>query len=242
MERLSGKIAIVTGAAQGIGAAIATRFAAEGATVFACDINRAQTGSSKTGIHQRHLDVSDIDGWRALVGEILDSRRRIDILVNNAGIVLDYAQIIETDLENYERVVAVNQTGTFLGMQAVLPSMKSARAGSIVNISSIWGSVGAAGAAAYHAAKGAVRNMTKNAAISYAADGVRVNSVHPGLIWTPLIEAQSDEMNKAIIAVTPMGRMGTPDEVAAACLFLASDESSFVTGAELNVDGGYLAQ
>jgi NAD(P)-dependent dehydrogenase (short-subunit alcohol dehydrogenase family) len=127
-------------------------------------------------------------------------------------------------------------------MKAVLPIMRKAGKGSIVNFSSIWGNVGVAGAAAYSAGKGGVRNLTKNAAISYAPENIRVNSVHPGLIRTPLVEAQSDAMNAGIIAATPMGRMGTPREVANVCLFLASDESSFVTGSELVVDGGYLAQ
>ena len=120
--------------------------------------------------------------------------------------------------------------------------MLSAKRGSIVNFSSIWGNAGVPGAAAYSATKGAVRNLTKNAAVTYASENVRVNSIHPGLIRTPLVDAQSLEMNSGIIAQTPMGRMGTPEEVAAACLFLASDEASFVTGSELVVDGGYLAQ
>jgi NAD(P)-dependent dehydrogenase (short-subunit alcohol dehydrogenase family) len=127
-------------------------------------------------------------------------------------------------------------------MQAVLPSMRAAKRGSIINFASIWGNVGVPGAAAYNAAKGGVRNMTKNAAVTYAPENIRVNSVHPGLIRTPLVEAQSDDMNAGIIKSTPMGRMGTPEEVAAGCVFLAGDESSFVTGSELVIDGGYLAQ
>jgi NAD(P)-dependent dehydrogenase (short-subunit alcohol dehydrogenase family) len=139
-------------------------------------------------------------------------------------------------------VLAVNLTGSFIGMQAVLPAMRKASKGSIINFSSIWGNVGVPGAAAYNAAKGGVRNMTKNAAVTYAKENIRVNSVHPGLIRTPLVTAQPDEMNAGIIAQTPMGRMGTPMEVAQGCLFLASDDSSFVTGSELIIDGGYLAQ
>lgn len=162
--------------------------------------------------------------------------------MNNAGIVFNYGQILDTSLADWNKVIGVNLTGSFLGMQAVLPAMRKARSGSIVNFSSIWGNVGVPGAAAYNAAKGGVRNMTKNAAVSYAPDNVRVNSVHPGLIRTPLVTAQSEEMNNGIISNTPMGRMGTPEEVAQCCLFLASDDSSFVTGSELVVDGGYLAQ
>jgi NAD(P)-dependent dehydrogenase (short-subunit alcohol dehydrogenase family) len=127
-------------------------------------------------------------------------------------------------------------------MQAVLPAMRKARQGSIIDFSSIWGNVGVPGAAAYNAAKGGVRNMTKNAAVTYATENIRVNSVHPGLIRTSLIDAQADGITKGIIAQTPMGRMGSPEEVAQGCVFLASDESSFVTGSELVIDGGYLAQ
>ena len=162
--------------------------------------------------------------------------------MNNAGIVHCYEPLHGTDMASWQRVIAVNLTGSFLGMQRVLPAMREARRGSIVNFSSIWGTVGVAGAAAYHAAKGAIRNLTKHAAVTYAPENIRVNSVHPGLIRTPLVEAQSDEMNAGIIGQTPMGRMGTPLEVAQGCLYLASDESSFVTGSELVIDGGYLAQ
>ncbi|MGF6976544.1 NAD(P)-dependent dehydrogenase (short-subunit alcohol dehydrogenase family) [Paraburkholderia sp. JPY465] len=144
--------------------------------------------------------------------------------------------------QQWDHVLAVNLTGSFLGLQAVLPSMRAAKHGSIINFSSIWGNVGVPGAAAYNAAKGGVRNMTKNAAVTYAPENIRVNSVHPGLICTPLVEAQSDDMNAGIIKSTPMARMGTPEEVAAGCVFLASDESSFMTGSELVIDGGYLAQ
>lgn len=239
MPRLDGKIAIVTGAAQGIGLAIANLFAEEGATVIAGDVKQTGTFDAYESVM---LDVSRAEDWQRAVGATLARHGRIDILINNAGIVACYEQIHGTDMDSWNRVIAVNQTGTFLGMQAVLAPMRAAGKGSIVNFSSIWGSVGAPGAAAYHAAKGAVRNMTKNAAVSYAKENIRVNSVHPGLIWTPLIEAQSTEMNAAIVGQTPMGRMGQAMEVAQGCLFLASDEASFVTGAELNIDGGYLAQ
>ena len=145
-------------------------------------------------------------------------------------------------MESWNQVLGVNLTGSFLGMQAVLPAMLKAGRGSIINFSSIWGNVGVGGAAALSAAKGGVRNMSKNAAVTYAKENIRVNSVHPGLIRTPLVEAQSNEMNAGIIAQTPMGRMGTPLEVAQGCLLLASDDSSFVAGSELVIDGGYLAQ
>jgi NAD(P)-dependent dehydrogenase (short-subunit alcohol dehydrogenase family) len=239
MGRLDGKVALVSGAAQGIGRAVAELFAEEGAIVHAGDIKPVAPARN---IEPLTLDVTRPEDWAKAVDTILARHGRLDILVNNAGIVRAYEQMLETDLEAWNAVVAVNLTGSFLGIKAVLPAMRKAGKGSIVNFSSIWGSVGVAGAAAYNAAKGGVRNMTKNAAVTYAGENIRVNSVHPGLIRTPLVVAQSDEMNAGIIAKTPMGRMGTPLEVARGCLFLASDEASFITGAELVIDGGYLAQ
>ncbi len=239
MGRLDGKVALVSGAAQGIGRAVAELFAEEGAIVHAGDLKPVTPARN---IEPLTLDVTRPEDWAKAVDTILAKHGTLDILVNNAGIVRAYEQMLETDLEAWNAVVAVNLTGSFLGIKAVLPAMRKAGKGSIVNFSSIWGSVGVAGAAAYNAAKGGVRNMTKNAAVTYAGENIRVNSVHPGLIRTPLVVAQSDEMNAGIIAKTPMGRMGTPLEVARGCLFLASDEASFITGAELVIDGGYLAQ
>jgi NAD(P)-dependent dehydrogenase (short-subunit alcohol dehydrogenase family) len=239
MGKLEGKVALVSGAAQGIGRAVAELFVEEGALVYAGDIKDVASGK---GIEPVTLDVTKPDDWKRVVDAIVAKRGRIDVLINNAGIVRAYGQVADTELDDFNAVVAVNLTGAFLGMKAVLAPMRKAGKGSIVNFSSIWGNVGVGGAAAYSAGKGGVRNLTKNAAISYAAENIRVNSVHPGLIRTPLVEAQSDEMNAGIIAATPMGRMGTPREVANVCLFLASDDSSFVTGSELIVDGGYLAQ
>ncbi|MBN9015827.1 MAG: SDR family oxidoreductase [Rhizobiales bacterium] len=239
MARLSGKIVLVSGAAQGIGRAVAELFAEEGATVYAGDVRPV---APAPGIVPLSLDVTRESDWAAAVDRVLAEQGHLDVLVNNAGIVKAYGPVLDTPLDAWNEVVGVNLTGSFLGMKAVIPAMQSAGKGSIVNFCSIWGNVGVAGAAAYNAAKGGVRNMTKNAAVTHASENIRVNSVHPGLIRTPLVEAQSDAMNAGIIAQTPMGRMGSPREVAQACLFLASDESSFVTGSELVVDGGYLAQ
>ncbi|MDE3738807.1 SDR family oxidoreductase [Pseudomonas resinovorans] len=148
----------------------------------------------------------------------------------------------ELQMKEWLQMIAVDQTGVFLGMREVIPVVRKQRRGSIINISSIWGSAAVAGAHSYHAAKGAVRNMSKNAAMTYVADGIRVNSVHPGFIHTALTDAQAPELNEVVIASTPMKRGGQPIEVAYGCLFLASDESSYVTGTELVIDGGYLAQ
>lgn len=240
MKRLEGKVALVTGGAQGIGLAVVEAFVPEGAIVVAGDVKAPATAPS--GWSHEHLDVSSADDWKRVVDAILAAHGRIDVLVNNAGIVACYEPVHGTDIDSWNRVIAVNLTGSFLGMQAVLPPMRKAGRGSIINFSSIWGNVGVPGAAAYNAAKGGVRNMTKNAAVTYARENIRVNSVHPGLIRTPLVEAQSAEMNDGIIAQTPMGRMGEPAEIAAGCVFLASDEWSFMVGSELVIDGGYLAQ
>lgn len=239
MDRLKGKVALVTGGAQGIGRAVAELFAEEGAIVIAGDV---KPGEAAKGIDYVTLDVSKQADWARVVDGILAKHGRIDVLVNNAGIVKNYGPVHDTDAESWERVIAVNLTGSFIGMQAVLPAMRKAGKGSIINFSSIWGNVGVPGAAAYNAAKGGVRNMTKNAAVTYAKENIRVNSVHPGLIRTPLVMAQPEDMNAGIIAQTPMGRMGSPREIAYGCLFLASDDSSFMTGGELVIDGGYLAQ
>ncbi|MEO3854556.1 SDR family NAD(P)-dependent oxidoreductase [Acrocarpospora sp. B8E8] len=236
--RLTDKIAIVTGAASGIGAATAERFAAEGAVVYAADIAADPRDDGRT--FYRRLDVADLDSWGTLVAEIADRHGRIDVLFNCAGFVGSYDSLTEIDLDDWHRIVAVNQTGVFYGMRSVIPVMRQARAGAVVNMSSAWGLIGSAGVSAYQAAKGAVTVMTKNAAMSYAADGIRVNSVHPGLITTPMTDAQDPEISAELVRQTPLGRAGRADEVASAALFLASDEASFITGAQLVVDGGLI--
>ena len=240
MSRLDGKVAIVTGGAQGIGHAVASLFAAEGATVVAADIKDPVAGYPRE-IETIRLDVSDVDQWRKAVSYIDSTYGRIDVLINNAGIG-DEESLLDTTDERWARVIAVTQTGVFLGMRETIPVMQREGGGSIVNFSSIWGIGAVPAAAAYHAAKGAVRMLSKNAAVTYARDGIRVNSIHPGFVDTPLTQAQDPEITKAVIAATPLGRGGRPEELAYACLFLASEESSYVTGVELIVDGGYLAQ
>jgi NAD(P)-dependent dehydrogenase (short-subunit alcohol dehydrogenase family) len=238
--RLQGKVALVTGAASGIGRAVADLFVKEGATVFAGDIASARPAYS-AGIEAIKLDVTSESDWAAAIDTIVRKNGRLDVLINNAGIIA-YEPLHELDIKNWNKMIAVDQTGVFLGMREAIRVMRKQKSGSIVNISSIWGSAAVAGAHSYHAVKGAVRNMSKNAAMTYVADGIRVNSVHPGFIDTPLTQAQAPELNKSVIASTPMKRGGTPIEVAYGCLYLACDESSYVTGTELVIDGGYLAQ
>lgn len=238
--RLADKICVVTGAASGIGKATATRFADEGAVVYGVDI--AAETRDDGGVFHRRLDVSDLDGWSTLVAEIVERYGRIDVLFNCAGFVGSYDSLTEITLDDWHRIIATNQTGVFYGMRSVIPVMQRAHAGAIVNMSSAWGLIGSAGVSAYQASKGAVTLMTKNAAISYAADGVRVNSVHPGLITTPMTDAQDAEISAELVRQTPLGRAGRAEEVASAVLFLASDEASYITGAQLVVDGGLIVQ
>ena len=238
--RLSGKVVLVTGAASGIGHAVCTLFAREGATVFASDI-APPAAPYGDGVEALTLDVTSEADWARAVDTVVEKTGRLDVLINNAGIIA-YEPLDELDIQAWNQMIAVDQTGVFLGMREAVRVMRRQKAGSIVNISSIWGSSAVAGAHAYHAAKGAVRNMSKNAAMTYVGDGIRVNSVHPGFIHTPLTDAQAPDLNRLVIASTPMKRGGTPLEVAYGCLFLACDEASYVTGAELVIDGGYLAQ
>jgi NAD(P)-dependent dehydrogenase (short-subunit alcohol dehydrogenase family) len=242
MTRFEGKVAFVTGAASGIGLATATAFAAQGAKVVLTDLvdtepiaaELQQLGQDAIALR---LDVTLEREWATAIESVLTRWGKLDILVNNAGIV-DLGVIEAIDVETYRRVIAVSQDGVFLGMRAASAALKRTR-GTVVNVSTTFGIVGGFGTSpAYAAAKGAVRTLTKNTAIAWAGDGVRVNSVHPGFVETPIL---GDLERQPMVRKTPLKRLGTPAEVAAAILFLASDDASFVTGAELVVDGGYTA-
>jgi NAD(P)-dependent dehydrogenase (short-subunit alcohol dehydrogenase family) len=239
MERLAGKVVLVTGASRGIGRGIAETMAGEGATVIGCDV-LAVEGDTRMAA-ALSLDVTDEADWRRVVSEIEGRFAPVDVLVNNAG-VTGPNSLHDLGLAEWERIIAVDQTGVFLGMKVVIPSMRKRDGGSIVNISSILGAAAVPGIAAYHAAKGAVLTLTKNAAVSYAAEGIRANAILPGWIRTPMTAGQEDDVNAVFLDATPIQRAGDPDDIAWAAVYLASDEASFVTGIDLPVDGGYLAR
>jgi NAD(P)-dependent dehydrogenase (short-subunit alcohol dehydrogenase family) len=247
---LQGRVALVTGAASGIGEAIARRLASEGAAVLVTDVqDGAGTRVSKDIVagggraSYRHLDVTSQPEWEATVAAVLEEFGRFDILVNNAGMG-DIAAIEDASLADWNRIIGIDQTGVFLGMKTAAAALAASGSGSVINISSIYGSSGGFGISpAYHAAKGAVRTLTKNVALHWADRGVRVNSVHPGFIDTPILDqAKGTPIQQAMLAVTPMGRLGRPEEIAAGVAYLASDDASFVTGLELYIDGGYMAR
>jgi 3alpha(or 20beta)-hydroxysteroid dehydrogenase len=251
MGRLDGKVALVSGAARGMGRAMAQLFAAEGAKVAVCDVRDVEGKAVAEGIGADaiylHLDVTSEDEWTAGVAATTNAFGRLDVLVNNAGIA-EAAPLAEMTLESYRRVTEVNQTGVFLGMRAVVEPMTAAGGGSILNISSIDGLIGMDGILSYVASKWAVRGMTKTAARELAPSGIRVNSIHPGFVPTQLaIEDESllEPIQGLIRAhaerLAPMGRVGKPEEIARLALFLASDESSYSTGSEFVADGGLVA-
>ncbi len=255
--RLENKVALITGAATGVerelmgfGGASARLFAREGASVVLTDIDEesgmktaAQIGELGADVEFLRLDVTSEEDWADAIEFTVSRFSRLDILVNNAGYGAE-TDVENTTLEIWEGQMAVHARGAFLGTKAAIPEMRKAGGGSIINVSSIYGIVGSDTATAYHAAKGAVRIFSKAAAVQYAKEGIRVNSVHPGYALTPLTAGIYDNPVTVapVLARVPMGRMAVANDIAYGILYLASDESSFVTGAELVIDGGMTAQ
>lgn len=257
MNRVHGKVCIVTGAALGIGRACALRLADEGGRIALFDVLDSEGVAlaeklATAGVQARywHVDVADESAVRQAVGAVEEHFGRIDVLVNNAGIAGASKPTHELSEAEWDRVQAINVKGVFFCTKHAIAALRRAGGGSIINLSSIYGLVGAADLPPYHAAKGAVRLMSKTDALYYAADRIRVNSVHPGYIRTPLVEhllrdtgATDLEAGCREIGMRhPLGHMGEPDDIAWGVVYLASDESKFVTGAELVIDGGYTAR
>ena len=248
MQRLSGKVAIITGAARGMGASHASMFVAEGAKVILTDV-RQQEGEAlaaqlgRDALFVRH-DVADAAQWSKVIERAEQVFGPVNVLVNNAGILGPIAKTADLTESDYMAVCAINQHAVFLGMKATIPSMLKARGGSIVNISSIAGMVANYGfpSLAYVASKFACRGMTKAAAIEYGGSNIRVNSVHPGFIRTPMMVEATNEEGGDALSLIPLGRIADPAEVTRLVLFLASDESSYITGAEHVIDAGMIAQ
>jgi 3(or 17)beta-hydroxysteroid dehydrogenase len=256
MRRVENKVALVTGGGLGLGRACAILLAREGAKVMVTDLKEREGRATAEEIVEAggeamfmRQDVASEADWDAVSAAILHRFGRLDILVNNAGVAFG-GSVEATTLEQWRALMAVNLDGVFLGTQRAVAAMKDTGGGSIINLSSIEGLIGDANLAAYNASKGGVRIFSKSAALHCARSGykIRVNSVHPGYVWTPMVEnylaAQPDpEAAKAFVAgLHPLGHLGEPDDIAYGVLYLASDESKFVTGAELIIDGGYTAQ
>ncbi|GAP66937.1 short-chain dehydrogenase/reductase SDR [Mizugakiibacter sediminis] len=253
MDRLAGKVAVVTGGARGIGLACVRRMAEEGARVAMADVHdadgrdrAAELRAQGLDVRYFHCDVAAEAEVAALMDGAAEAFGRIDVLVNNAGIAGANKPTHELTEAEWDRVQAVNVKGVFFCTKHAIPHLRDAGGGCIVNLSSIYGLVGAADSPPYHASKGAVRLMSKTDAMLYAADRIRVNSVHPGFVWTPMVEqhlrgmgGDLEQHRRETDALHPLGHMGEPDDIAWGVVYLASDEARFVTGAELVIDGGY---
>lgn len=248
--RLQGKVALITGSARGQGAAEARLFAQEGAKIVLADVldregaivagEIAEAGGDVVYVH---LDVTNEEEWDGAIQSAVSSFGKIDILINNAGI-WRRGHVLETSTNQWDTVLGVNAKGVFLGTKAAIPEMRKAGGGSIINISSVAGLVGSRTSTAYSASKGAVRLFTKSTAIQYAVEGIRANSIHPGPIDTDMGDQvwPDPESRESTVARTALARIGTAQDIAYGALYLASDESAFVTGSELVIDGGLTAQ
>ena len=249
MKRLENKVAIITGAAGGMGAAEAKLFAEEGASVMATDIQGEKLGlwvenAKKSGLVIEHMahDVTSQNDWQEVIDKTLAIYGRVDILINNAGIYPAGSTTENTTKELWDKVIAINLTGPFLGCQLCIPHMRKAGGGSIVNISSIAGLVGGNGPA-YTASKGGLRLLTKDMAVEFAKDKIRVNSIHPGGVLTPMTQDMMAAAGAEVMKnMCPLGRIGNAMEIAYGALYLAADESSYTTGVELVIDGGLVAR
>ena len=248
--RLENKVALISGGARGMGAVEAKMFANEGARVVIGDVLEDEGRRTEAEINESggecvfvRLDVTSEESWQSAVSEAVDRFGKLDILVNNAGIYRTN-NVTETSSEEWDQVMDINAKGVFLGTKAAIPAMRDSGGGSIVNISSVAGLVGNLMSSAYTASKGAVRLFTKSTAIQYAGEGIRCNSVHPGTIVTDMTAGllADDDYRQDRVNRTPIGRLGTADDVAYGVLFLASDEASFMTGSELVIDGGRTAE
>jgi len=251
-QRLVGRIALVTGGASGQGLEHTRRLAQEGAHVHFADINaevgkktEAELTAEGLKVTFHTLDVSKLDQWEALAAELDRAEGRLDILVNNAGILVDVLPAEESTEAAWNKTIDVNQKSIFLSLKTMVPLLKKSKHASVVNTSSIFGLVGADGYLSYVASKGAVTIMTKSAAVSYGRYGIRVNSIHPGYIDTQMLRDEFAELGEgaeeATIATIPMGRLAGPEEISPAVAFLASDDASYISGAELLIDGALLA-
>jgi NAD(P)-dependent dehydrogenase (short-subunit alcohol dehydrogenase family) len=246
-ERLVGKVAIISGGADGIGGAACAQFVAEGARVLAVDVKEpggalaAALRDAPDRIRYARVDVTREADWEHAIATCRDAFGAPNVLFNNAGVHGRKLPVHEETLEGFQETLDVNLIGVFLGMRAVIPGMLEAGGGSIINTSSVWGAYAAPGNAAYHASKGAVTVLSKNAALTYAKQGIRVNALLPGYTDTPMVRNVTPEEVDYLLFLTPIGRVGRPEEIASIVVYLASDESSFTTGGVFFVDGGMAA-